>query len=119
MGIGATSLGLIFVFLLLPLALLPTIIAVARNHPHKIPIILVNVLGGLFYGLGWVVALVWCFITPNENNREKESNAEALEKLHSLLEKGAITKEEYEVQKQRVLQPQPHDDERQHRPAEQ
>ncbi|MEN8820244.1 MAG: superinfection immunity protein [Abyssibacter sp.] len=119
MGIGATSLSLFFILFLLPLALPPTIIAVVRNHPHKAPIILVNVFGGLFYGLGWVVALVWCFITPNENNREKESNAEALEKLHSLLEKGAITKEEYEVQKQRVLQPQPHDDERQHRPAEQ
>ena len=51
MGIDATALGLIFL-LLLPLALLPTIIAVARNHPHKIPIVLVNVLGGLFYGLG-------------------------------------------------------------------
>ena len=118
MGIDATALGLVFL-LLLPLALLPTIIAVARNHPHKIPIILVNVLGGLFYGLGWVVALVWCFFTPNDNSRDKERDTEALEKLYSLLEKGAITQEEYEVQKQRVLQPQPRDDEPRHRPVEQ
>jgi len=62
---GISIWQLLIVLVLLPLAFLPTIIALKKNHPHKIPIILVNIFGGLLYGLGWLVALVWCFIVPN------------------------------------------------------
>ena len=55
---------LIILVILIPIALLPTIIAVHRQHPHKVGIILANVLGGLFFGTGWLIALVWCFIVP-------------------------------------------------------
>ena len=44
--------------------LLPTMIALIKNHPQKVPIILLNIFGGLIGGIGWVGALVWCFIKP-------------------------------------------------------
>jgi hypothetical protein len=43
-----TLLFLIAIALLLALFLLPTIIAIKTNHPHRVGIILVNILGGLF-----------------------------------------------------------------------
>ena len=69
---GISIWQLIILLVLLPLAFLPTIIAVARNHPHKLPIILVNVLGSFLWGIGWVVALVWSLIVPStvQDNRE-------------------------------------------------
>jgi hypothetical protein len=54
----------ISILIIIPLALLPTIIAIYKNHPYKIAIILTNIFGGFLYGLGWPVALIWCFITP-------------------------------------------------------
>ncbi|MDH5766395.1 MAG: superinfection immunity protein [Gammaproteobacteria bacterium] len=53
---------LILLVIVVPLCLLPTIIALSKNHQFKIPIILLNIFGGLFFGLGWVAALIWCFI---------------------------------------------------------
>jgi len=52
MGIGFTE---IFVILfLIPFACLPSIIAIGTNHPQKLPIILVNILGLPIGGLGWL-----------------------------------------------------------------
>ena len=39
-------------------ALLPTGIAVLRNHPKIVAIVLWNTLGSLLFGIGWLVALV-------------------------------------------------------------
>jgi hypothetical protein len=44
--------------------LIPTVIAIRKSHPHKVAITLTNILGGLVFGVGWLVALVWCFIQP-------------------------------------------------------
>ena len=38
--------------------LLPTGIAVLRNHPKIVSIVLWNTLGMLLFGIGWLVALV-------------------------------------------------------------
>ncbi|WP_321275861.1 SHOCT domain-containing protein [Thiomicrorhabdus indica] len=95
----------IFLLILLPLAFLPTIIALKKNHPHKIPIILVNIFGGLLWGLGWLVAIVWCFIVPNENSTNVSSNnASEIETLFALLEKGALTQEEFDSKKRALLE---------------
>ena len=48
----------------LPVAFLPTIIALKKNHPYKVQIILVNIFGSFFGGAGWVIALIWSFILP-------------------------------------------------------
>lgn len=42
----------------------PTIIAVLRKHHNTAAIVMMNLLGGLFCGIGWIVALVWCFTSP-------------------------------------------------------
>lgn len=42
---------------------LPTIVAVYRQHHNRVPITLVNVLLG-WTAIGWVVALVWAFTLP-------------------------------------------------------
>lgn len=111
MGLGIT--GLLQSVVFLPLALLPTIIAILKNHPQKIPIILVNVIGGLFWGIGWLVALVWCFITPKEMATRQgdavmqnaaQDVAAQIEKLHDLQEKGALTREEFEAKKRELLE---------------
>jgi len=94
--------GMILLFLLLtPLAFLPTILALKNNHPHKVAIILVNIFGGLFWGLGWFVALIWCFITPNKS--DSISIANEIERLHELKEKGVLTQSEFEAKKKELL----------------
>ncbi|WP_045395138.1 SHOCT domain-containing protein [Vibrio rotiferianus] len=84
---------------LIPLALLPTIIAIKKKHPYKIPIILINIFGALLWGIGWFISLVWCFILPKGS-----SNADEIDKLHSLKEKGAITEDEFALKKKELMQ---------------
>ncbi len=105
MGIGGFSLlNFMMLFLILPLALLPSIVAIARDHPHKIPIVLVNILGGMVFGVGWLVALIWCFIGPDQKLLYSgDPSIGELERLYILLEKGAITQEEYDKKKQEIL----------------
>ena len=63
---------LMFSVLLLALYLTPTVLAITMRHPHRVAVILINLLGGPFFGLGWVVALIWCFVeaakVPIESN---------------------------------------------------
>lgn len=40
---------------------LPSYIAVYKQHPKTLGIILVNLLGGLLLGIGWIAAMIWCF----------------------------------------------------------
>lgn len=58
---------LLIVLVILVLFFLPTVIAIKKNHPYKIAIILINIFGGLLWGTGWFIALVWCFIEPSNN----------------------------------------------------
>ncbi len=67
MGIGYTE--VIVILLIFPFACLPSIIAISTNHPQKLQIILVNLLGLPIGGLGWIVAMVWCFFRHSENNQ--------------------------------------------------
>lgn len=103
-GPGGVSIWqLLIILILIPVALLPTIIAVRRQHPHKIGIILVNLLGGLFFGLGWLVALVWCYIEPKAEASSSHSASEEITRLHQLKEDGVISQEDFDQQKQRLL----------------
>lgn len=58
--------GLLFVFGILAIYFLPSIIAVNRNHKNRIPIILVNILLGWSF-VAWVFALVWAFTANTES----------------------------------------------------
>ena len=93
----------IFLVVLLPLFFLPTFIALKKNHPYKIPIILVNIFGAALWGLGWIVALVWCFIMPIKSSKNSSSSADEIRKLYELKENGIITEEEFETKKTDLL----------------
>ncbi|PTN36837.1 superinfection immunity protein [Desulfonatronum sp. SC1] len=92
----------VLVFILL-VALLPTIIAVRKNHPYKIPIILINIFGGLLWGVGWVIALVWCFILPRDRSNGSINVANEIQIMHELMEKGVLTQDEFELKKRALL----------------
>lgn len=38
---------------------LPTLVAICRNHHNTMAIFVMNLLLGWFFGLGWVIALIW------------------------------------------------------------
>lgn len=93
----------IIVLIILPLAFLPTIIAIQKNHPYKVAIILINIFGGLLYGLGWIIALVWCFVPPKNAVNISAGVADELDRLHQLKERGVLTQEEFDRKKKSML----------------
>ncbi|EGQ8029045.1 superinfection immunity protein [Vibrio vulnificus] len=95
---------IITLLLMLTIGLLPTIIAFKRNHPYRVAILIVNVVGGLAWGAGWVVAFVWCFVLPkSEEVIDHYEVAEEIEKLHGLKEKGIISEREFTQKKEDLL----------------
>tara|TARA_R110000772_G_scaffold208623_1_gene319207 strand:- start:786 stop:1109 length:324 start_codon:yes stop_codon:yes gene_type:complete len=95
---------LIGVLILVYIHFLPTIIALKKNHKNKVPIILINIFLGWSL-VGWVVALVWATKKAEgvivENN--VGSQADELEKLHSLKEKGVLTDAEFAKKKAEII----------------
>ncbi|MFL1806028.1 SHOCT domain-containing protein [Plesiomonas shigelloides] len=101
-GISIFQLLLLIIFL--PLAFLPSIIALRKNHPYKIPIVLINIFGGLLWGAGWLIALIWCFIVPEKKIASITSVADELDKLNSLKERGVISEDEFNTKKKELMQ---------------
>ncbi|WP_218581635.1 SHOCT domain-containing protein [Plesiomonas shigelloides] len=101
-GISIFQLLLLIIFF--PLAFLPSIIALKKNHPYKIPIILINIFGGLLWGTGWLIALIWCFIVPEKKIASITSFADELDKLNSLKERGVISEDEFNTKKKELMQ---------------
>lgn len=60
-----TSIAMLIFFTLIyiTICLIPFLIAVIRNHPNKIPILLTTILFGCT-GIGWQIALIWSFTNP-------------------------------------------------------
>lgn len=98
---------IIILLVLLPVLFLPSIIAFSKNHPHKMPIVLTNLFVSLFWGIGWFIALVWCFIVPSSHSSLRSntsfSSADEIRKFHELKEQGVITQEEFEKKKAALL----------------
>jgi len=96
--------SIFMVVLAISIFLLPTYFARTKNHPAKTSIMITNIVGGVFYGIGWIIALIWVF-----NGAEKKldsqniSTADELEKLFSLKEKGVITQEEFDNKKKDLI----------------
>lgn len=103
MGLSGINIWQLLILMALPLYLLPSIIAFARNHPYKLPILLVNVFGGVIGGLGWVVALVWCFVLPDGARHTPRDALSEIEQLHSLKERGILTQQEFDAKKKSLL----------------
>lgn len=87
--------------LLVSIYALPSIIALARRHPKRWPIVAVNLIGGLFGGVGWVVAMVWCFI---EDGKSVNATVDQLERLEGMLQRGSLSRKEFDQQKQALLE---------------
>ncbi len=82
---------------------LPSIIAKARKHSHKLAIFFLNLFAGAT-GVGWVVAFVWAFIDkPLVQVEGKPTVAQELKELAQLKEQGIITEEEFETKKNKLL----------------
>ena len=84
---------------------LPSAMAVKRNHESKWAIFILNLLAGWTL-LGWVAAFIWSFMSQtavSANNSSPVGVGDELQKLVDLKERGILTGEEFEKQKQRVL----------------
>jgi hypothetical protein len=55
-----------FIFVAIPIYLMPSAIAHTRRHKNLVPILLVNIIFGWTI-IGWVIALIWSF-TSNVNS---------------------------------------------------
>lgn len=83
---------------------LPAILG--RKKRDATAIVLLNLFLGWSF-IGWVVALVWA-LTPDKpiiiyNNPQTKSRSDELLKFKELLDKGAITQTEYDIEKQKIL----------------
>ena len=94
---------IILLIIAFPLFFLPTIIAFQKDHPYKIAIMILNIVGSAIAGLGWLAAMIWCFVLPRSELGISSSVATELEKLHQLKEKGALTQEEFDTRKKSLL----------------
>jgi len=77
MKLGSTVRVIIGLVLCVTIALLPTGVALIRQHNNFMPILLVNVLLGIT-GIGWIVALIWSFTS---NVKDKRSAKQILQDL--------------------------------------
>ena len=88
---------------------IPCIHAKNRRHPNLRSIVLLNIFLGWTL-IGWVAALVWAAsaIPPIEPIRVKASEEgdkyQRLEKLAELKDRGAITQQEFDCEKAKLLQ---------------
>ncbi|MCG9618942.1 superinfection immunity protein [Vibrio diabolicus] len=101
---GVSIWQLLILIVLIPLAFLPSIIALKKNHPYKVPIVLINILGGLLWGVGWLIALIWCFVVPEKKAASITNIADEIDKLHSLKERGVISESEFNAKKKELMQ---------------
>ncbi len=75
----ATIRIIIGLILCITLLLMPTGIALIRQHNNFIPIFILNLLLGIT-GIGWVIALIWAFTS---NVKQEITMKELLEALKS------------------------------------
>lgn len=60
---------LFLLLIILAIYILPTYLAFRFNHPRRAAITVVNIFGGLFYGIGWGIALTWVFVRDAETSK--------------------------------------------------
>ena len=90
---------------------LPTIIAFANKKSNSVAIGALNFFLGWTL-LGWVVSLVWSLSKDNKPRKvivnqqphvKKEDGLDKLSRLKKLLDEKAISQEEYEIEKGKIL----------------
>ena len=104
-GLLLIVLAMIGIALTVAFYFLPSIIAIKKKHANKLFIFILNLAFGWTF-LAWVACLIWAFVdvdgsaTDNLLNGNKYDN---LEKLQKLKESGALSEEEFEAEKQKIL----------------
>lgn len=57
--------------LMTPLLLIPTALGWWRGHPRLGSLFALNTLGLVFFGIGWVLALIWAVTVPEHAVRRR------------------------------------------------
>ena len=114
MILGMVSGGLVIIVIFaIALYFIPSIIALSKRRDNTGAIFILNLFLGWSF-IGWIVALVWAVtnktnqqIIINSNIPSAEINntnhLDQLEKLKKLYDNQVITKEEYDLQKAKLL----------------
>jgi len=97
----------VFILLMLAIYLLPTLVAVIRDHHASAGVFLIN----LFLGwtlLGWLGSLIWAAIGPNNSVQNykmppRNNMVDELERLAKLREAGHLSEEEFEQKKRELF----------------
>lgn len=84
------------------LYVIPMFIALKRKHPQRFPIGCLNIFLGWTF-IGWVVCLVWALSNTKTEAQNSSNKYNDLAKLQELKEKGTISEEEFESEKQKIL----------------
>ena len=103
-GSGATTIVFI-AFLMITLYLLPSIIALIKRN-HRTKVILFNIFLGWTF-IMWIISLVWACKRDEKTPAILAaglSPADELKKYKELLDSGAISEEEFEDKKNRLLE---------------
>lgn len=103
---GGGLLGMLpMLFIMAPIYFLPTIIAVAKRN-HRTKVILINIFLGWTIVL-WILSLVWACKRDEQKTEivaRGASPADEIRKYKDLLDSGAISQEEFEEKKKRLLE---------------
>jgi hypothetical protein len=98
---------LLILLIFIPSYFVPTFIALSRKKSNTLSIFALNLLLGWSL-IGWAGALIWA-LSNKESNRQTTSgntgsNIDQLTQLKVLHDQGVITDEEFETQKNKLLQ---------------
>jgi len=62
---------------------IPWIVALRNSHRHATGIFLLNLFLG-FTGIGWLIALIWAVVSPQEPQSDTDRMIELFEKMEAL-----------------------------------
>lgn len=105
-GLSPGHIVLLMAFLIV--YFVPSSIAFYRNHTYKAGILALNLLLGWTF-IGWVVSMVWSVVDKSNNHlsslvtKSQDDRYADVEKLAKLRDSGALTEEEFQAEKAKLL----------------